>query len=421
MSEGAATDSSLSVPHASILAPRPGTVLALVSVAHGITHVYAALFPLIYPIIQREWGLSYGLLGGMIGFVSFVGGLLQLIFGVAGRYAPRNVVLGLGNVLFGISTGLTALTTNFAGFTALRCLGAVANAPQHPVGNSMIADSFPRARRGSALSVNFAGGNIGTLVVPLVAVALIGSMGWQATMWVFAIPGIVVGLMLMFLLDDPRRSEPRSELRNISLWSQVREIHQNRTVMMLIGASSIAGAGRGLGVLLTFIPLYLTNDQHYSPTAVGIFYTIMLVGTVLGPVAAGQLSDRYGRKTILMATYGLSFLVTAAFALSGNPVAPVLGIVLFLMGAFVFCESPLIQSYMADSVEAGKRDVLFGFYFAWTYAMGALWVPLVGTLIDRIGFSATWLLIAVSYLGGALMVQQSRENTIVPGPASSAT
>ena len=67
---------------------------------------------------------------------------------------------------------------------------------------------------------------------------------------------------------------------------------------------------------------------------------------------------------------------------------------------------------MADSVESGNRDVLFGFYFAWTYAMGALWVPLVGTLIDHFGFSATWLLIAVSYLGGALMVQQSREEQL---------
>jgi len=388
----------------------------LVSIAHGITHVYAALFPLIYPIIQREWGLSYGLLGGMIGLVSFVGGLLQLIFGVVGRYAPRNVVLGLGNLLFGISTGLSGLTTTFGGFTALRCLAAVANAPQHPVGNSMIADSFPRARRGSALAVNFAGGNIGTLAVPLVAVALLGAVGWQKTLWLFAIPGIVVGLLLMVLLDDRGRVIPKTGI-NLSIWSQVREIHQNRNVMMLIGASSIAGAGRGLGVLLTFIPLYLANDLHYPATAVGIFYTLMLLGTVLGPITAGQLSDRFGRKAVLMCTYALSTLVTVVFALATSPAASLLGVVLFLMGAFVFCESPLIQSYMADSVEAGKRDVLFGFYFAWTYGLGALWVPLVGLLIDQFGFSATWLLIAVSYLGGALMVQQSREDTGAPFPS----
>ena len=278
--------SSLLTLNSSLAHSRPGTVLALVSIAHGITHVYAALFPLIYPVIQLEWGLSYGLLGGMIGLVSFVGGLLQLIFGFVGRYAPRNLVLGLGNLLFGISTGLTGLSTSFAQFTALRCLAALANAPQHPVGNSMIADSFSRARRGSALAVNFAGGNVGTLAVPLVAVALLGAVGWQTTLWLFAIPGIVVGLLLMVLLDDRGRAHPRSEI-GFSPWSQVREIHQNRTVMMLIGASSIAGAGRGLGVLLTFIPLYLANDQHYSATAVGIFYTIMLLGTVLGPVAAG--------------------------------------------------------------------------------------------------------------------------------------
>src|SRR2546426_6778754 len=98
----------------------PTAMLALISLAHAVTHVYAALFPLIYPIIQREWDVSYAVLGAMVGLANFAGGLLQLGFGIIGRMYPRNLLLGLGNVLWGVSTALTALTTSFAPFAALR-------------------------------------------------------------------------------------------------------------------------------------------------------------------------------------------------------------------------------------------------------------------------------------------------------------
>jgi MFS family permease len=272
----------------------------------------------------------------------------------------------------------------------------------------MIADRFPRERRGHALAVNFAGGNVGTLVVPLLAVTLIGAVGWQGTMFVFAIPGIVVGLLLIMALDDRNRALPQQGPK-LSNWGQLREVLANRNVVVLIGAASIAAGGRGLGVLLTFVPLYLINTLGYPPTTVGVLYTVMLLGSVAGPMLAGQASDRFGRKAVLLTSLTLSTVTTILLAASGTPPVPVLALLLFLMGAFVFVESPVIQSYMADSVASGKRDVLFGFYFAWVYAVGAIWLTAIGLVVDKLGFSSAWLLMAASYLGAALFVLQSRE------------
>jgi MFS family permease len=396
------------------LVSRPGFILAVVSTAHAVTHVYAALFPLIYPIIQREWLIPYGTLSAMIGFTQFFGGLLQLVFGFVGKYFPRNVVLGLGNLLFGIATGLSGLTTTFWQFALCRGLAAIGNAPQHPVGNSIVADSFPKERRGSALGINFAGGNIGTLIVPGIAVLLLGAVGWQQTLLYFAIPGIVVGLLLIFAMGDPTHATAAATAEpatRTSWFVQVKDVLRSPNVKLLIGASSIGAGGRGLGVVLTFIPLFLINGLGYAPELVGVLYTIMLIGSVVGPVLAARLSDRMGRRAILLASFLLSALTTVIFLLvvgEATPL-PITAVLLFFMGAFVFIESPVIQSYMADTVPAGQRDVLFGFYFAWVYAVGALWVFAIGAAIDWGGFGLAWTITSLSYLGAAVCIFVSRE------------
>ncbi|HZT07371.1 MAG TPA: MFS transporter [Chloroflexota bacterium] len=387
---------------------QPAGILILVSTAHAITHVYAALFPLVYPSIQQEWGLSYTAIGTMVGLTSFIGGSLQLLFGFIGRSFPRNVVLGLGNLLFGITTALTGVSANFTQFAALRFGGAVANAAQHPVGNSLIADRFPRERRGSALAVNFAGGNLGTLAVPLIAVALIGTLGWRQALWAFAVPGIVMGGILMFAMDDRDRARDRIQGHGSGI-AQLGRILRNRNVLALVGASSVAAAGRGLGVLLTIIPLYLSNVLGLAPWIVGMLYTIMLVGSVVGPMAAGRLSDRVGRKLVLVGALVLATIVTLALPAFHEGGVAVLAVVLFLMGAFAFAESPLVQTFAADSVAAGERDILFGFYYAWVFAVGAGWIALIAALIDRVGFEPVWGLIAASYLASALLILLARE------------
>lgn len=392
---------------------RPTSILVLVSAAHGVTHVYSALFPLIYPIIQRDWAISYTALGVMVGATSFASGLLQLVFGFVGRALPRNVVLGLGNLGLALTTGLTGLTTGFAAFTGLRFLAAVANAPQHPVGNSLIADRYPRDGRGTALAVNFAGGNLGTLVVPLIAVALIEAVGWQGTLWLFAIPGIVVGLCLMIVLDDRGRTSS-AEIRDASVVRQLLQVVRYPNVTLLMATSSIAAGGRGLGVQVTVVPLYLANQLGLPAATVGVLYTALLAGAVVGPMGAGRLSDWLGRKTVLVVTLVLAAASTVPFALALPLAVPMLAVVLFVMGVFAFTESPLIQSFLADCAPAGERDVLFGFYFAWTFAVGAVWLALIGVLIDQAGFTPAWWLMAASYLGAILCILPTRE-TKEPG------
>src|SRR5581483_9374234 len=114
--------------------------------------------------------------------------------------------------------------------------------------------------------------------------------------------------------------------------NQVLQLVRNRNVAVLVGASSIAAAGRGLGVLLTIVPLYLANDLGFSPWLVGLLYTMMLVGSVVGPMGAGRLSDRVGRKAVLVASLLLATAVTLLLPATAVLGAVAVAVALFLMG-----------------------------------------------------------------------------------------
>jgi MFS family permease len=356
--------------------------------------------------------VSYAVLGAIVGLANFAGGLLQLGFGIIGRMYPRNLLLGLGNVLWGVSTALTALTTSFAPFAALRFVAATANAPQHPVGLGMISDRYPRERRGVALAVNYAGGNLGTLLVPLIAVALISQFGWQGTLWLFALPGVIVGIVLMVALPDLNRNVAGAA--PVPTVQRLGRLFANHNVRALLGASGVAAAGQGLGPLLIFVPLYLTNGLGLSAAGVGVLYTTLLLGGAVGPLISGRLSDRLGRRPILIFNLVLSALCMTLVIVVGGPALPLLGIGLFLLGMFAFTESSLIQVFLADSVAATDRELVFGLYFAWVFTIGAPWTALIGAIVDRAGFAPAFALMAAAYLGAAALVIPSREPAETP-------
>jgi FSR family fosmidomycin resistance protein-like MFS transporter len=75
--------------------------LFLVSGAHAVIHAMTVLMPLIYPIIQVEYHLSYTQIGLIVAIPSAIGGFLQIFFGLLSRYILRKVMLGVGNILVG--------------------------------------------------------------------------------------------------------------------------------------------------------------------------------------------------------------------------------------------------------------------------------------------------------------------------------
>lgn len=405
----------------------PYTLLTLVSAAHAMTHMYAALLPLTYPFIMEEFGINYTLLGAMMGVASLMGGLLQFVFGYASRYVPRKVLIGGGNVFLGMSTAWGGAAPSFAHYALARCAAAIVTSPQHPVGNSMIADRFGKKLRGLALAINYSGGNAGTLLVPMVAALLITAVGWRQTMVLFALPPFLCGLLVMTLVHDESSASPeKGEGKKTfgSMLGETRQIFSSRTFLFLMAASLVAAGGRGLGIVLNFIPPYLGDSQKGLglPTeTVGLVYTTLLIGSVVGPLLSGRVSDWLGiRKPIIIAAYLLA-TASVVFLATSSVQGWLLHLVIFVFGCAVFSESPLVQSFMSEIVREGSRDIMFGSYFAIAFGVSSIWVMFQGWLVDNYGFAGMFTAMAASYVVAALLILGARETKEASSPLAPAS
>ncbi|MBI2955082.1 MAG: MFS transporter [Chloroflexi bacterium] len=386
-------------------------VLGLVSASHAVTHIVSALMPLIYPMVMQEFGFGYSQLGLMLAVSNVLSGIFQIVFGYLGRYALRRTILGAQNFFIAAHLILFSLTSTFPQFFGTALAGRIAMTPQHPVGNSLVADMFGKRLRGSAFSINFAGGNLGTVFVPMIATFLIMSIGWRWTLALFSLPGMIVGALL-FLLISETRTMPTTEGGAAPSRNPIREalrLMRNRNVLMVFLVSSIAAGGRGIGIVTVYVPLYLKDGLKLDAGLVGTIFTILMIGSVIGPLLGGRLSDKYGRKRVVFTAYCLATLAMIGVILVGGNIWILVPIIL-VVGLATYAESPVLQTLLADCLQRGTRDFAFGLYFAVNLATGSIWTWTLGFLIDNSGFLPAFYLMATSYvLAGLLLVLMIRE------------
>jgi MFS family permease len=180
---------------------------------------------------------------------------------VLGRYSSRKLLLGIGHVCQGAAMIGTSLVHGFLDLLSWRVIARIADAPQHPIGNALISQSFRADRRGLALAINAAGSNLGTVAVPLIGGFLITTLGWRPTLVLFGLPGLIIGVLLVGLLEE-NRDNLSSGQGAAKIGTEVWALLKHRDALLLLAVTVIGAGGRGLGVAAIYIPLYLSQTQH---------------------------------------------------------------------------------------------------------------------------------------------------------------
>jgi MFS transporter, FSR family, fosmidomycin resistance protein len=185
--------------------------------------------------------------------------------------------------------------------------------------------------------------------------------------------------------------------------AEVWALLQHRDALLLLTSHVIGAGGRGLGVATIYVPLYLSQSFHVDEVQLGVLLTIMMAGSVIGPLIAGPLSDRIGRKPVLLGDYVMACLCFAGLMSVGGT-SWALPFVLALMGIAAYSEGALMQTALADVADKASIDMLFGLYFTVGSLIGAPWAVLIGALVDGYGFGAAFVAMAASQVAAALVL-----------------
>ena len=385
---------------------RPVRTLWLLASAHAINHALAVLLPLVYLQVIADMHVDAAAIAILTAVGSLASGGAQLAYSALTRAFSRRSILVTGGVLFGGGMALQGLVGSFGAFSVANIISKVGGSPQHPVGNALLAEQFPPQRRGFAISAHISGGNVGTLAVPLIGTWLIAGLGWRLTVVLFGVPAILIALAIAALVRESGSDRAAARAEG-SLRDAFRRVLHDRDLVILYFASMVAAGGRGLGVITLFVPLYLSEVLHLDATTIGWMYTLLLLGSVPAPLAAGWLSDRIGRRPVIVGAYLFAAAGMGLFVLAGSD-RSVIWLSILIMSIFAYVESPQLQAILADIAPPAIRDTAFSTYFTLAFGVGSLWTAVFGVILgwagDAAGLPIVFWLMAATFVAGAIAV-----------------
>jgi MFS family permease len=286
----------------------------------------------------------------------------------------------------------------------LACVALVGfgNSIWHPTAIPTLGQRYPE-RKGLVLSIHGMGGNVGDAVAPLVVGAALAAFTWREVVVVNVLPGLVVALLMFAFLGSMRLGGKKSAHESQTVgqyWTGVRRLFRNRALILLSTGSTFRSMTQS--ALLTFLPVYLAHDMGYSPFWVGAcLFMLQIAGFAAAPVA-GHLSDRMGRRSIVMGSMATTAVVLLAMAFSGGSVLFVA--LVAVLGFFLYALRPVIQAWLLETTPKNMGGSSIGILFG-AQAVGAAVGPfLAGMVADRQGLISTFYFLAATIVIANLFV-----------------
>ena len=168
-----------------------------------------------------------------------------------------------------------------------RAVASAGASVQHPAGYSLLVGYFPKAR-GTIIALNSSISNIGSLLAPLAAAALLLIIDWRQIFFIVAFLSIAMG-MIYFLFR--KRVAPGTEQASTSRGKLLQgrasygRVLRNKNMIMVSLVMMVGGAGRDVGVNIAYLGPHFANDFDMSTTMVGVAISAMQAGGVIGPIA----------------------------------------------------------------------------------------------------------------------------------------
>lgn len=382
-------------------AARPWRELWLITIGHGLTHWYPATFYLLLPLIGTELGLSYS----QIGLIMTCQYIASAVANVPGGVLVDTV--GRKGLLMAVSLFWIGFPYLLIGFThsylmLLACISLVGfgNSLWHPTAIPTLARRYPE-RKGLVLSIHGMGGNVGDAVAPVIIGSALAWFTWREVVVLNVMPGLVVAALLFALLGTLRLAARKQETQSVGeYFAGLRELFRSRALVLLSTGSAFRTMTQS--ALLTFLPVYLANDMGYSPFWVGAcLFALQAAGFAASPIA-GHLSDRLGRKQILVGSMAATALVLVAMAFAGG--SPLFVALVAVLGFFLYATRPVIQAWMLEATPKNMAGSSIGLLFG-AQAIGAALGPLAGGMVaDRYGLLAAFYFLAATIVVANLFV-----------------
>ncbi len=355
----------------------------------------------ILPQIGEELSIADTLLGTLITAYSLMVGLFAIISGPISDRIGRRRILLMGTGIMSVSLVCHFLVVDYFSFLAVRVFSGVAGGVLSGAAVSYIGDYFPYNRRGWALGWVMSGSAFGQIFGIPLGVVLAGQFGFKAPFYLFAATMGLTFILLWFRLPQPpiRKREGQLTIRGAisDYWAMLKRKE--------IAAASVAFflMFLGVSVYIVYFPTWLERSLGFSPNQIASLFLVGGIANVLSGPQAGRLSDKIGRKVIvLLSCVGLFFVMLATTVLVKSlwMAYPLFFLTMVLVAMRISPFSALLTALVHDQ----NRGSLMSLTVALGQVGFGLGGAIAGPLYADLGYASNTVLGAVAVLGMGIMV-----------------
>jgi len=365
-----------------------GRVLTI-SVGHAVHDTFTGFLPPMLPALMETLSLSNTQAGLLTVFLQAPSLIQPWLGRIADRISLRDVVF-LAPAVTAILMSLLGVTPSYILICLLLVFAGISSAAFHSVA-PVIAGKLSGNRLGRGMSFFMVAGEVGRVLGPLVVVTVITYLGLRNMPWLI-VAGVLASVALYIRLKDVPDLAP----------SKVSTDHWLKTLRLML---PVLGPMVGIVLMYSFavatLSTYLTvflTEEGAGLWLAGAALSVFELSGVVGAFFGGSLSDRFGRRTVLLFSLALTpvfmllFLYLVVNQLSVVPVLLILGFVVLSLNPVLMA---IIQEHFAEN-----RAFANGIFMAMTFVLRSAVVMLLGAVGDWFGLRNTFLMASlVVFLG----------------------
>ncbi|HJP94862.1 MAG TPA: MFS transporter [Pyrinomonadaceae bacterium] len=382
--------------------PRNVVAIGLVSLLNDASS--EIIYPLLPVFLTMTLGASARAIGIIEGLAESISSLLKLFAGyLSDRLAKRKLLVVAGYSLASIARPLLAFAQSWTQVLAIRLTDRVGKGVRTAPRDAMIADTVNISQRGLAFgfhrAMDHAGAVIGPLIGYLLVVLFVANYGFPTAgeftriFLIASVPAFMAVLVAIFFMRESPVQAPRgAEIPRFTLRGFDNNFKRFLLVLALFTLSNSSDS---------FLILRATNTG-VSTAMVPLLWAAHHGSKVLSSLFGGDLSDRFGRKSLIVSGWALYAAVYAGFAFATSKAS--LWILFLIYGLYFGLAEGAEKALVADLVRPEQRGTAYGLY---NLAFGITVFPaslLMGMIWDWKGPTTAFLVSAVMGATAAVLL-----------------
>lgn len=378
-------------------------ILLLGSAFFATVSVNYVISPIL-PAIGQTFDISVSRAALLVSTYALFYACFALLLGPISDYMERKVIMSLALLGFAVMTFLCGTARSFNQLLVFRAASGMAAATLQPATWAYLADYFPCEKRGTSIAWVMQAGSL-ALIMGLPLGGLIAQfLGWRWIFFLAALMGAVIAVIIVARLPSFGTHTGAGSHRHEGLLSTIRETYKSLIVHRATRSALLVSFLIWFGFFgqYTYVGALLEHQFGLDSVRIGLVTLAVGVGYILGGQLGGRLSDRIGRKKVILA--GLGWLTLVLILLPNVNCLPFAAVGIFAMG-FGFFFTYSTQVALISELIPRARGTAMSINYFFTYIGMTAGSAIGGLILAWSDFPFVGLMSAVSCVLAAVVVQ----------------